>query len=142
MKVFRTKGENMRTAFFLTLPILLAASALAQDAQTSSPPQTNIRTVEGCLTKTNGQYVITGGAPGPKQFRIIGGDTSALKGQIEHTVAVTGPVGVNDAEANMTEPYNEGTTTGVGWNTIVAQKIKLIYGNCSEPGKESAAGQP
>ncbi len=132
----------MRTAFFFTLPILLAASALAQDAQTSSSAPTNIRTVEGCLTKTNGQYVITGGAPGPKQFRIIGGDTSALKGQIERTVAVTGPVGVNDAEANMTEPYNEGTTTGVGWNTIIAQKVKVIHANCSEPGKESAAGQP
>lgn len=98
------------------------------------PPE--LRTVIGCLSKTANTYVITGGAPGPKQFRIIGGDTATLKGQIGHTIKVVGMVSTNDAEENMIKPYNEGTTTGVGYNTIVAQKIRKVYGNCSEAGKE------
>lgn len=95
-----------------------------------------VRTIIGCLSKTANTYVITGGAPGPKQFRITGGDTRVLKGQIGHTIRVVGTVSTNDSEENMMTPYNEGTTTGVGYNTIVAQKIRKVYGNCSEAGKE------
>jgi hypothetical protein len=80
--------------------------------------------------------VITGVAPGPKQFRIIGGDTSMLKGKIGHTMRVVGLVSTNDPVENTITPPNEGTTTGVGYNTIVAQKIRQVYGNCSEAGKE------
>ena len=43
-----------------------------------------------------------------------------------------------DPMQNMITPYNEGSTTGARWNTIVAQKINEVYGNCSEPGKEYA----
>ncbi|GAC1434548.1 MAG: hypothetical protein NVS1B11_29250 [Terriglobales bacterium] len=98
--------------------------------------QLQLRTVVGCLSKTANTYVITGGAPGPKQFRIVGGDTSSLRGRIGHTVKVVGLVGGNDGAENMVTPYNEGSTTGVGYNTIIAQEIKEIYENCSEPGKE------
>ncbi len=109
-----------------------AAASAANSAEQSRNP---VQTVEGCLTYSNGQYVITGGAPGPKQYRIIGGDTSALKHKEQYTVKVTGPVGTNNAEENMTTPYNAGSTTGVGWNTIEAQKIQVVFANCSEPGK-------
>jgi hypothetical protein len=129
--------------FVLSAILCLGALAVAQESSMDNmasentkkaPPE--LRTVVGCLSKTANTYVITGGAPGPKQFRIIGGDTRALKGQIGHTVSVVGMVSTNDAEENMITPYNEGTTTGVGYNTIVAQKIKKVYGNCSEAGKE------
>lgn len=123
---------------------MLVATAAAQDvsntknmkSENMKPVPPEQRTVVGCLSKTAGTYVITGGAPGPKQFRIIGGDTRLLKGEIGHTVSVVGMVSTNDAEENMTKPYNEGSTTGVGYNTIVAQKIRKVYGNCSEAGKE------
>jgi len=42
----------------------------------------------------------------------------------------------NDALENQNGIYNEGTTTGVGYLTIDAQRIKEVYGNCSEAGKE------
>lgn len=58
-----------------------------------------------------------------------------MKGKIGHTV---GLVGKNDPMENMITAYSEGSTTGAGYNTIIAQRIKEVYGNCSEPGKEYA----
>lgn len=104
----------------------------------SLPQPTGLRTVVGCLSKTADTYVVTGGAPGPKQFRIVSGNVSALKGKIGHTVKVVGMVGKNDALANQNGLYNEGSTTGVGYLTIEARKVSEVYGNCSEPGKEWA----
>jgi hypothetical protein len=123
--------------------IALTGCALAQNEMIANRSEmvaqpTGLRTVVGCLSKTGETYVITGGAPGPKQFRIVSGDVSSLKGKIGHTVEVVGIVGKNDALANQNGLYNEGTTTGVGYLTIDAQKIKQLYGNCSEPGKEWA----
>ena len=120
---------------------LFSAGALAQ--QTANPnhseavPQhLGLETVVGCLSKTDGTYVITGGAPGAKQFRIVSGDVSMLKNKLQHTIKVVGIVGKNDVLANQNGLYNEGSTTGVGYLTIEAQKIKDVYGNCSESGKE------
>ena len=130
-------------ALICFVTIALAGSALAQkemtDKRSATVDQpTGLRTVVGCLSKTDKTYVITGGAPGPKQFRIVSGDVSSLKGKINHTIEVVGIVGKNDALANQNGIYNEGTTTGVGYLTIDVQKIKQLYGNCSEPGKEWA----
>ena len=119
----------------------IAASALAQQTVNPNlsetvPQHLGLETVVGCLSKTDGAYVITGGAPGAKQFRIISGDVSMLKGKLQHTINVVGIVAKNDALANQNGLYNEGSTTGVGYLTIEAQKIKDVYGNCSESGKE------
>lgn len=130
----------MRISAYLIMILCLAGMMSAQESQenqvAAAPQALGVRTVEGCLSTTNGIYTITGGGPGPKQYRIIGGDTSALRGKIEYTVRVTGTVAKNDPVENITTPYNEGTTTGAGWNTIMAQSIKVIHANCSEPGKE------
>lgn len=95
-----------------------------------------LRTVVGCLSKTAGSYVITGGAPGPKQFRIVSGDVSSLRGKLGHTIKVVGIIGKNDALANQNGLYNAGSTTGAGYLTIEAQKISQVYVNCSGLGKE------
>jgi hypothetical protein len=121
----------------------ITGCALTQESMDANEPETSpqptgLRTVVGCLSKTAGTYVITGGAPGPKQFRIVSGDVSSLKGKIGHTIRVVGIVAKNDAMANQNARYNEGTTTGVGYLTIDAQKLSEVYGNCSEAGKEWA----
>lgn len=123
--------------------VLMTGSTLGQQAVNDNrseivPQDLGLRTVVGCLSKTANTYVITGGAPGPKQFRIVSGDVAALKGKIGHTMRVVGTVGKNDALANQNDLYNEGTTTGVGYFTIEAQKISEVHGNCSEAGKEWA----
>jgi hypothetical protein len=134
----------MKSLILVCFGMIAATSgAFAQQAANDNRPETvhqdtGLRTVEGCLSKTAGTYVITGGAPGGKQFRITSGDVSSLKGKIGYTVKVVGIVNKNDALANQNEMYNEGTTTGVGYLTIEAQKIKIVHGNCSEAGKEWA----
>ena len=134
----------MKTVALICFALMsVTGCALAQETmnpnQSEAVPQpTGLRTVVGCLSKTAGTYVITGGAPGPKQFRIMSGDVSPLKGKIGHTVKVVGLVGKNDALANQNDLYNEGSTTGVGYLTIEAEKIQEVYGNCSEAGKEWA----
>ena len=95
-----------------------------------------LRTVVGCLSITAGTFVITGGAPGPKQFRIVAGDVSSLRGKLGHTVKVVGMIGRNNALANQNGLYNAGSTTGAGYLTIEAQKISQVYVNCSGIGKE------
>jgi len=132
-----------RLVFICFAMIAITGCTVAQEAMNTNESETvpqplGLRTVVGCLSKTAGTYVITGGAPGPKQFRIVSGDVSSLKGKIGHSIKVVGIVDKNDALANQNELYNEGSTTGVGYLTIEAQKISEVYGNCSEPGKEWA----
>jgi len=131
----------MKQILMLFSLLMFAAAGPAQDGSmsTTNPDRQGkpeLRTVVGCLSKTDHTYVITGGGPGPKQFRIIGGDTLMLKGEIGQSVEVVGMVGKNDPEENVTRPSNEGTTTGVGYNTIMVQKVKILGGLCSFPGKE------
>jgi len=126
-----------RTSLILFAVVLAATVAAAQDEITKSDSsKTELHTVVGCLTKSGDTYVITGGGPGPKQFRIISGDTAMLKGKQEQTVRVVGMVGHSGPLDNVAPPYGPGSTTGVGYNTIEAKKISVVYSNCSEPGKE------
>ncbi len=74
--------------------------------------------------------MILGGAP-VRQYRIVGGDTEALKGKLGHTVEITGPVGQQESGATTNGLYNSGSTTGVGYNTITAQTVKEVFANCS-----------
>lgn len=123
----------------LLLVLAFAAVSAAQQGATNNTGNDNkkeLKTVEGCLTKSGDTYVITGGGPGPKQFRIISGDTSMLKGKQEQTVRVFGMVGHSSPVQDVAPPYGPGSTTGVGYDTIEAQNIEIVYGNCSEPGKE------
>ena len=129
---------------YRTILILLTATALAAPAtcqETSKhgvvPQHLGLETVIGCLSKgPDGTFALTGGAPGPKQFRIISGDLAPLKNAVGQDVEVLGIVGKNDPRANQDDPYNSGSTTGVGYLTIQAQQVKKIGAACSLPGKE------
>jgi hypothetical protein len=95
-----------RLVFICFAMMAISGCTVAQEAMNASQSETEpqalgLRTVVGCLSKTTGTYVITGGAPGPKQFRIVSGDVSSLKGKIGHTITVVGIVGKNDALANQ-----------------------------------------
>lgn len=129
----------MRTLASLILAmVLLAISAIAQEKAVDVSPKGELRTIQGCLSKVGNTYVVTAGVDGPRQFRILGGDTSGLDGKHGFTIRVVGTVGESGPLASVAPPYNEGSTTGVGYNTVLAEKTKEIYSNCSEPGKEWA----
>jgi hypothetical protein len=122
----------------------LGAFAAAQDNSTAEKPndKPELRTVIGCLSETGNTYVVTGGAPGPRQFRIISGDTSMLKGKIGQTVRVAGMVGTSAPGEASAPPYNEGSTTGATYNTIQAQEITVKGGRCNNPGQEFPGVHP
>jgi hypothetical protein len=121
--------------------LLSAGLAVAQERGMNNNGQDQaqkpeLMTVVGCLSQSGHTYVITGGAPGPQQFRIVGGNTALLKGKVGQTVAVAGMVGQSNPAEDAAPPYHEGSTTGVGYETIVAQRVKIMGGNCSNPGQE------
>jgi hypothetical protein len=101
-------------AAFLTTSLVAAQENAASDKGQNEARKPELMTVVGCLSQTGDTYVITGGAPGPQQFRIIGGDTAMLKGKIGQTVEVAGMVGESNAAKDAAPPYGEGSTTAWG----------------------------
>ncbi len=128
----------MKAAAFSVVLIVMSAviagqtsSSGSSSAQTSdSSNSAKLQTVRGCLSKTGDTHVILGGTP-VRQYRIVGGDTEALKHKLGHTVEVTGPVGQKESGATTNGLYNSGSTTGVGYDTITAQSVKEVFANCS-----------
>ena len=128
----------MKAAAFSVVLIVMSEVIAGQtsgsggsSAQTSeSSNSAKLQTVRGCLSKTGDTYVILGGNP-VRQYRIVGGDTEALKHKLGHTVEVTGPAGQEESGATTNGLYNSGSTTGVGYDTITAQSVKEVFANCS-----------
>ncbi len=89
------------------------------------------QTVRGCLSKTGNTYVILGSAP-IRQYRIIGGDITAFKGKQNKVVEVTGIVGQQASGASTNGQYGPGSTTGVGYDTIIAKSVKVVIDNCGK----------
>lgn len=89
----------------------------------------NVQTVRGCLSQTGNTYVLLGGSP-LRQYRVTGGDTHALKHQLGHTIEISGPVGQVQSGASVNGTYGPGSTTGVGYDTIKADSVKEVFGNC------------
>lgn len=126
----------MRTMLLAAVTALLLTYSAAAEEPADKGTRTAEQTVEGCLSKTGTTYVIVGGDQ-PKQYRIIGGDNSslkALKGKLGHTVKVTGKLGESDGIENVAPPYNEGSTTGVTYSTLVIDSFRDKSSNCSYPG--------
>ncbi len=125
----------MRTLSVLIVTAVLFTYAVAEE-QSEKTSMAGDQTVEGCLSKTGNTYVILGGDQ-PRQYRIVGGDVlslKALRGKIGHTVRVTGKLGESDGVENVAPPYNEGSTTGVTYSTLVIDSARDRSPNCSYPG--------
>ena len=124
----------MKSAILTLALVFMASAAFAQTANRAESSNenlspANVQTIRGCLTKTGNTYTLLGNNP-VRQYRIIGGNIAALKGKLEHTVAITGPVGEVKSGASTNGKYNPTSTTGVGYDTIRAQSVKEVAANC------------
>jgi hypothetical protein len=109
-----------------------AAQQATENQQGGVPQHLGLETIVGCLSKgPQGTYNLTGGAPGPKVFRIISGETPEMKRWVGEDVEVLGIVGVGPA--HQQGPY---ATTGVQYWTLKAEKVKELGGLCSNAGQE------
>jgi len=122
--------------FFLIGMLFLIPGALAaqnsnsgNSASQNAQNQRHVQTVRGCLSKTGNTYVLLGGTP-MRQFRIIGGDIAAFRGKQNQVVEVTGIVGVKESGAATDGNYGPGSTTGVGYDTIIAQSVRVVEDDC------------
>jgi hypothetical protein len=116
--------------FFIGSGMLIAAqNSNSGTASVNSQKSKTVQTIHGCLTKSGNTYIILGGAP-MRQYRVIGGDLAALRGKENHTVEITGPVGQVKSGASPNGDYGPASTTGVGYDTIVSQRVKQLYPNC------------
>lgn len=73
---------------------------------------------------------------GPKQYRIMGGNTGPLHSMVGHTVEVTGKPGKSTLLESIALDNPIDATTGVGYDTITADEVQEVVSNCSVPGFE------
>lgn len=123
------KSVVIALAFVVASGIVVAQNSNSSNAAQNSQNSNSVQTIHGCLTKSGSTYIILGGTP-LRQYRVIGGDIAALKGKESHTVEITGPVGEKQSGASTNGEYGPASTTGVGYDTIVAQHVKELYPNC------------
>jgi hypothetical protein len=121
------------------LPLVAFATPQTNSDVNPRPDQEQplvLRSIEGCLSYNGVSYVLAVVSNGPKQYRVVGGDTELLRGKVGHTVEITGMAGKNNPQAMIMNWDMREATTGVGWYTITAETVHDVTSNCSYPGFE------
>ena len=123
----------LNVVLFLACGAFIAAQSANSDkpatqASTSSSASVML-TVRGCLSKTGNTYVILGGTP-LRQYRVIGVTVADLKDKQNKIVEVKGLVGQKESGASENGQYGPGSTTGVGYDTIIVKSAKVVVDNC------------
>jgi hypothetical protein len=137
---------QMRKVWALAFLIAAPALAVAQQSSTAGndlggeayqPDTTKVaRSISGCLVNNGHRYIVAVIGSMPKQYRVIGGDTSPLRGKIGHTVEIRGAAGKSDPRKIILNYNMLDATTGVGYDTISADSVQDLLPNCSFGGFE------
>jgi hypothetical protein len=137
-----------KTLMLLSLGLLGAALALAQDAPTAdqpaTPPANNTDTsasagsVQGCLSGSDGNYMLTQDGTGTT-FKLMG-DEIQLKKHVGHEVSITGQASGDTASASNS-PQGQGDTPASGTTdtgtTIQVTNVKMVSKQCMGSGSQS-----
>jgi hypothetical protein len=115
------------------------AQQRAAEQQGEAHNPLGLRTFVGCLAMTAGTYVISGGGSAPRQFRIISGDVSSLKGKLGHTVKVVGIIGKNDALANQNGLYTAGPAPAYAISPSTRRKFQRSMKTAAPSAKNGPA---
>jgi len=138
-----------KTLMLLSLGLLGASMTLAQDApapadQSATPAanstdtSANAGSVQGCLSGSDGNYVLTQDGTGTA-FKLMG-DEAQLKKHVGHEVSVTGqPSG--DTASTATSNQGQGDTSAGGatdtGTTIQVTNVKMVAKQCMGSGSQS-----
>jgi hypothetical protein len=127
----------MRYVFFLAVLLLGATWAMAQTDQNQATPSDQAATqgdmsptssggnvtVQGCLSGSDGNYMLTDKNGTTYQLT---GDTAKLNDHIGHEVKVTG-----STSASAMSPSDGGTDTGASKQTLQVSSFKHVSKTCS-----------
>lgn len=131
----------MRHVIFLAVLLLGATWAVAQSDQNQTSPTkepttsqgemspTNSggsMTVEGCLSGSDGNYILT--AKNGTTYQLTG-DTAKLSDHVGHEIKVTG-----SKSASAMSPSGGGTDTGASKETLQVSSFKHVSKTCSSGG--------
>jgi hypothetical protein len=127
----------MRNILFLSVLLLGATWAMAQtEHQTYPSGQTGTTqtrtnsgghvTVEGCLSGSDGNYMLT--AKNGTTYQ-LSGDTAKLSEHVGHEIKVTGT-----ASASAMSPSSGGSETGASKETLQVSSFKHVSKTCSSGG--------
>lgn len=99
-----------------------------QSASTSANTSAGTNTVQGCLSGTDGNYLLTEDGTGAT-YKLMGSETM-LKKHLGHEVAVTGQA-ANDggSQASTSEP-GQTQEPAAGGTTIQVSNVKMISKQC------------
>ncbi len=131
----------MKQVLFLSVLLLVATWAMAQSdknqtspsdpsatTQSEATPTSSGRnmTVEGCLSGSDGNYMLTD--KNGMTYQLIG-DTAKLSEHIGHEMKITG-----SKSASSMSPSGGGTETGTSKQTLQVSSFKHVSKTCSSGG--------
>lgn len=133
----KTKPTFLLAVFVLVATMVLTGQNVSDTERSQMLTQSPVyREIQGCLAFNGVSYVVAVVSNGPKQYRVVGGETALLRGKVGHTVEIDGQAGSNNPAEMVRNWDMREATTGVGWYTITADKVHDVTSNCSYPGFE------
>jgi hypothetical protein len=129
----------MTKIWMLSLALLLSAAWIqAQQypekgsSQSSSTKSNSAATIQGCLQRSEGNFMLTDAAGTTYQ---IEGDTSKLTEHIGHEVQITGTKSTSSSASASGSPESGSKSSASQQQTIQVQDVKHISATCKSAGK-------
>ena len=98
-----------------------------QSAASSSNTSAGMNTVQGCLSGTDGNYLLTEDGTGAT-YKLMGSD-NMLKKHLGHEVAVTGQA-ANDSGSQASASDQGQAQPAAGGTTIQVSNVKMVAKQC------------
>lgn len=125
-----------KVILLLSLAVLSASLAFAQDpsaGQSTTPSNTDTSTnagaIQGCLSGSNGNYMLTQDGTGTA-YKLVGNEDQ-LKKHVGHEVAIAGQVADGAASSASAADQGQPSTAASDTTTLQVTDIKMISRKCS-----------
>lgn len=140
----RSEESMKKMLVLLSLGVLGASLALAQETsptgQSATPttdPPASASTVQGCLSGSDGSYMLTQDGTGTT-YKLVGDEPQLIK-HVGHEVAITGELtGSSGSAGSAPDQGQAGSSSGTASGTAIqVSAVKMISRKCSSGGGTS-----
>jgi hypothetical protein len=117
----------------MTIALVCASVAFAQGQSTQTSDQSSgtgagDSTIQGCLSGSDGNYMLT--VDGTGTMYKLSGKESKLKDHVGHEVAVTGQMSAAEGSAASQQDQGQGTSSTGSSSVIQVSEVKMISKHC------------